>query len=438
MTCTAPSGTTYSCTPLGLGFNQSNNQITTSGYKYDAAGNLLSDNTHGYVYDAENRIACVGVDINGNCTTNSTYYFYDPQGQRVGKQQYDTLEDYVYDPQGHITSVYANGSASPFRAELYTPQGRHVATWNPSTNYRPLFFNNADWLGTERARTDSGGTVRQSCADTPYGMNLTCTPPDLSPMHFTGKQRDYESNLDYFGARYFGGGSSLGRFMSPDEVFADQHPSSPQSWNLYSYTRNNPLTFVDDDGLRVIEAALKYTYYDVHGATAAEARANALAISGIKEEGEPMMGKTSGPMKVIDIRTQWSVQGYEGTYVTAQETLTSADVDLEQTITLPTWANESQASPEEKAAWDNAMTQLDDHEKGHAAINRDQSHKLDASLPGTSGSGGAPKSTDAFKEANAKLSQKLNQKVSANAAETNTRQVNYDKNTGHGTKKPDQ
>ena len=67
----------------------------------------MSDNTHGYVYDAENRIACVGVDINGNCTTTSTYYLYDAQGQRVGKQQADTLEDYVYDPQGQEKGVRA-------------------------------------------------------------------------------------------------------------------------------------------------------------------------------------------------------------------------------------------------------------------------------------------------------------------------------------------
>ena len=62
---------------------------------------------------------------------------------------------------------------------------------------------------------------------------------------FTGKERDAESGLDYFGARYYG--SSMGRFMSPDDG-EDQHPSNPQSWNLYSYGRNNPLIGTDDDG----------------------------------------------------------------------------------------------------------------------------------------------------------------------------------------------
>jgi len=62
----------------------------------------------------------------------------------------------------------------------------------------------------------------------------------------SGKQRDSESGLDYFGARYYG--SALGRWTSPDKPFADQHPEDPQSWNLYGYVRNNPLRLVDDNG----------------------------------------------------------------------------------------------------------------------------------------------------------------------------------------------
>ncbi len=63
---------------------------------------------------------------------------------------------------------------------------------------------------------------------------------------FTGKERDSESGLDYFGARYRG--SALGRFSSPDDPLVDQEAKDPQSWNLYSYVRNNPLRNVDRDG----------------------------------------------------------------------------------------------------------------------------------------------------------------------------------------------
>jgi hypothetical protein len=82
MTCTNTGN--LPCTPLGLSFNAANNQITTTGYSYDQAGNLLSDNTHGYVYDLENRITCVqGTD--GTCTSASPMlYLYGPDGQRAG------------------------------------------------------------------------------------------------------------------------------------------------------------------------------------------------------------------------------------------------------------------------------------------------------------------------------------------------------------------
>jgi len=36
--------------------------------------------------------------------------------------------------------------------------------------------------------------------------------------------------------------------MTPDAPLMDQHIGDPQSWNLYSYVRNNPLSFVDPDG----------------------------------------------------------------------------------------------------------------------------------------------------------------------------------------------
>src|SRR5262249_5954560 len=68
---------------------------------------------------------------------------------------------------------------------------------------------------------------------------------------FTGKERDPETNLDYFGARYYA--FSMGRFLTPD--WADKPTAvtyadfgNPQSLNLYSYVNNNPTTVADADG----------------------------------------------------------------------------------------------------------------------------------------------------------------------------------------------
>ena len=77
---------------------------------------------------------------------------------------------------------------------------------------------------------------------------------------YTGKERDAESGLDYFGARYYS--SNMGRWSSPDwskspsgVPYADL--SNPQSLNLYSYVHNNPLSNIDDDGHATIE--IRYT-----------------------------------------------------------------------------------------------------------------------------------------------------------------------------------
>jgi RHS repeat-associated protein len=82
------------------------------------------------------------------------------------------------------------------------------------------------------------------------GTTLTACP-DASEIHFTGKERDPESGLDYFGARYYE--SAMARWLKADwsegpatvpyASFGD-----PQSLNLYVYAGNNPLTGRDADG----------------------------------------------------------------------------------------------------------------------------------------------------------------------------------------------
>lgn len=58
---------------------------------------------------------------------------------------------------------------------------------------------------------------------------------------FTEKERDAETNLDYFGARYYG--SLIGRWLTPDPL-ADQYPG----WSPYNYVLGNPLRYIDEEG----------------------------------------------------------------------------------------------------------------------------------------------------------------------------------------------
>ena len=65
-------------------------------------------------------------------------------------------------------------------------------------------------------------------------------------LQFTSKERDTETGLDYFGARYYSG--AQGRFTSPDPENASASLFNPQAWNAYSYALNNPNKYVDPDG----------------------------------------------------------------------------------------------------------------------------------------------------------------------------------------------
>lgn len=99
-------------------------------------------------------------------------------------------------------------------------------------------------------------TVRQCHNVMMQTFIYDCTPGfvhscGLSASRFTGKERDSESGLDMFGARYYG--SSLGRFMTPDWAAKPvdvpyANFGNPQSLNLYSYVQNNPTTLGDPDG----------------------------------------------------------------------------------------------------------------------------------------------------------------------------------------------
>jgi RHS repeat-associated protein len=97
--------------------------------------------------------------------------------------------------------------------------------------------------------TDSGGNVTWSATYLPFGQEWN---PQATTNHykFTGKERDSESGNDNFEARY--NSSSLGRFMSPDPNNAGAVDQDPQTWNAYSYVRNNPLKYTDPDGQNVI------------------------------------------------------------------------------------------------------------------------------------------------------------------------------------------
>ncbi len=241
--------------------NKANNRIY--GMQYDAAGNVINEQSTGGAYsyyDAENRMTKAW----GN--SNWQYYVYNGDGQRVRRIVNNQEHWQVYGIDGELLAEYAVGgvASTPNKeygyrnGQLLIVAGCDVVRWMVS-----------DHLGTPRMEVDTTGSLVSVKRHDylPFGEELfvgvggTATAPNIrttqmgyldgmSPncvrQHLTGKDRDNETGLDYFLARYYS--SVQGRFTSPDVPFADQNEGDPQTWNLYVYVGNNPLKYTDPFG----------------------------------------------------------------------------------------------------------------------------------------------------------------------------------------------
>ncbi len=205
----------------------SNNRLTA--YSYDAAGNVIViPGIATYTYNAENQIASAG----------GVTYSYDGDGRRVMKS-------------GGTIYWYGTGSdpldetdlAGTFRFRHYYFNGMRIAR-RESNNWVDHYA--LDHLGNTRWVYGNNGTSDLSDYY-PFGGERSIQSSAGNKYKFTGKERDSESGLDYFGARY--DSSSMGRFLSPDPENAGALLADPQSWNAYSYVENNPLNITDPDGM---------------------------------------------------------------------------------------------------------------------------------------------------------------------------------------------
>ncbi|MCK4766077.1 MAG: SUMF1/EgtB/PvdO family nonheme iron enzyme [Candidatus Aminicenantes bacterium] len=115
------------------------------------------------------------------------------------------------------------------------------------------YYHLSDQINSTRIVTDDAGSVVYSAAHGPFGdVQKTWVNTYDPKQKFSGKERETYSDLDYFGARYYDSHSY--RFISVDPVRnRDEAIANPQLWNLYSYCRNNPITYLDPDGRDILD-----------------------------------------------------------------------------------------------------------------------------------------------------------------------------------------
>lgn len=222
--------------PLNVAPASTKNQL--SGFGYDAAGNMTSNGTSTYTYDAENRMT-----VTGSCT-----FVYDGDGNRVQKTCGNAY--YWRDLAG---TTIAEGDGNSINREFIFFSNKRVARRDVSTNAVHYFFS--DHLGSTSLVTNASGTMPPEAESDyyPYGGEIVVSSPTIGDQNykFGGKERDTQTGLDNFGARY--DSSALGRFMTPDW---SEKPVSvpyakfgdPQTLNLYAFVENSPVNQADADG----------------------------------------------------------------------------------------------------------------------------------------------------------------------------------------------
>jgi RHS repeat-associated protein len=165
------------------------------------------------------------------------------------------LDQALGTPSGGYVAGLAQGQ--PVKAiHIQELRDRVLAAWQSSSGV-DIRWMVSDQLGTPRMIFDQTGSLanvsRHDCL--PFGEELSAgsrsaqlgyTNSDGARQKFTSKERDAETGLDYFGARYYS--SFQGRFSSVDPALSSGDVGTPQSWNRYVYSFSNPLRYIDPTG----------------------------------------------------------------------------------------------------------------------------------------------------------------------------------------------
>jgi RHS repeat-associated protein len=217
---------------------------TTSYYAYDNNGNIVSDSHTSIalaIYDISNQPVSVYL-TNGNVIQ----YAYDANGNRMEKVV-----------NGSTYNLYINGKDGSTEAVSLAPccdnvvynilaNGENVAQvdWAYNGGAFTYYYYLKDHLGDIKMTLGSGGNVVGYNDYYPFGLTMAGRSMASSAdgrYQYTAKERDAESGLDYFGARYYD--SWRGQWLSVDPKAEKYQNLSP-----YNYAAGNPIKYLDSDG----------------------------------------------------------------------------------------------------------------------------------------------------------------------------------------------
>jgi RHS repeat-associated protein len=211
-------------------YNDGNRQIAfgTASLTYDDNGNLTSDGTNSYTWNARNQLAAMsGPGV-------SASFSYDAVGRRTTKTVNGSPTSYLYDG-ANIVQEQTGGSGSA--NTLTGGVDMFFSRTDASGTVTPL----RDALGSVVALTDTSGAIQTSYSYEPFGKTTMSGTPNSNSQKYTGREDD-GTGLYYYRNRYYL--PSMQRFISEDPI------GLAGGINLYCYVGNNPISLRDSLGLK--------------------------------------------------------------------------------------------------------------------------------------------------------------------------------------------
>ncbi len=219
----------------------------TLNLQYDTNGNLITGDGRFRVYNTLNQLAEVR---NGSASDGTLLedYVYHPTEERIlVKKVYEAgaVKDTVYYVDENFVRVV--NSSGTYDYTYVKHEGQLVAQLNPDGT---KYFVHGDHLGSTSAITDESSRIIENTTYTPHGEILSGGA--VSRFDYTGKEYstvvgDYDYNFRKLKPEW-------AIFTQPDSLLPNVY--DPQQLNRYSYARNNPYTYKDENGHIAVAAVV--------------------------------------------------------------------------------------------------------------------------------------------------------------------------------------
>ncbi len=228
-------------TSLSATYDNQDRLVSLDGvaYQFDDDGFLYQRGTDAFEYSTRGELlqATVGLDV--------VNYTYDGIGRRVTRTDDEGTTQYLYGNPNHPFQLTATTDSDGVKTLYYYGNNAQLSAFQRGQTYDSAdwYYVATDHVGTPRVVTDAAGTVVKAMEYDSWGAVSQDSDPGFQlDVGFAGGIPDEITGLVRFGCRDYEPAS--GRWTAKDPIlFAGGQA------NLYMYVHNDPINFIDPQGL---------------------------------------------------------------------------------------------------------------------------------------------------------------------------------------------